>query len=215
MKSGFSDDKPPYKQDVAGSKPASGIAGNHGQTGAWGICSQGSGETAIRAGAAQNTLKPSRPARSSRSFSRSVKSGRRPPAVDRSVRWCRFAPRPSTGTAAPWPEVFRGGQNTNLAMVSSGQVSPIGSISPPAMAPPTWGLRLQRNGSGSACGLCLGGSSGRGIGARAPARLLHPLPPRSRLLLDPPRPPRPLLAATAAGSWPAGRSAAMPAPRSC
>ena len=62
----------PYKQDVAGSKPASGIAGHHGRTGIWGICSKGSGETAIRAGAAQNALKPSRPARSSRSFSRSV-----------------------------------------------------------------------------------------------------------------------------------------------
>jgi hypothetical protein len=49
--------------------------------------SKGSGETAIRAGAAQNALKPSRPARSSRSFSRSVKSGRRPPAVALSVRW--------------------------------------------------------------------------------------------------------------------------------
>ncbi len=68
------------------------------------------------------------------------------------------------------------------------------------MAPLTWGLRLPRNGSASACGPCLGGSSGRGIGARAPACLLHPLPPTSRLLLDLPRPPRPLLAAPAAGS---------------
>ena len=82
-------------------------------------------------------------------------------------------------------EMFRNGQNVNLAMESSGAAYPLrgpaatptGSIWAPAMAPPTWGLRLQRNGSGSACGLCLGGSSGRGIGARAPARLLHLLPP--------------------------------------
>ena len=120
-------------------------------------------------------------------------------------------------------EMFRNGQNVNLAMVSSGAAYPLrgpaatptGSIWAPAMAPPTWGMRLQRNGSGSACGLCLGGSSGRGIGARAPACLPQPLPPPSLLLLDPPRLSWPLLAAPAAGSSIAGRSAALPAPRSC
>jgi hypothetical protein len=105
-------------------------------------------------------------------------------------------------------EMFRNGRNVNLAMESSGAAypprgpaaTPTGSIWAPAMAPPTWRLRPPRNSSGTGCGPCLGGSSGRGIGARAAARLPHPLPPCSRLLLDPPRPPRPLLAATAAGS---------------
>jgi hypothetical protein len=51
--------------------------------------------------------------------------------------------------------------------------------------------RPQRNYSGSESGPCLGGSSGRGIGATAPARPPHPLPPSSRLRLDPPRLKRP------------------------
>ena len=51
----------PYKQDVAGSKPASGMARHHSLTGIWGSQGKGFGRSAIRAGAAQNALKPSGP----------------------------------------------------------------------------------------------------------------------------------------------------------
>jgi hypothetical protein len=66
--------------------------------------------------------------------------------------------------------------------------------------------RPRRNGSGSASGPCLGGSSGRGIGATAPGALARLPPPLRRH--------RHLLAATAAGSSLAGRSAATPGPKS-
>jgi hypothetical protein len=46
---------------------------------------------------------------------------------------------------------------------------------------------LTRNRRAWGCGLCLGGMSGRGIGATAPARPPHPRPPSSCLLLNPPR----------------------------
>ena len=53
------------------------------------------------------------------------------------------------------------------------------------------------------CGLCLGGSSCRGIGVTAPEALASLPPPLRRH--------RPLLAATGAGSSLAGRSVALPA----
>jgi hypothetical protein len=132
-------------------------------------------------------------------------------------------------------EVFRGGQNVNLAMVSSGQAFAyrkyLGACDGSAYLGAEAAAQRQRVGVWAVPGGIqrpwdwrhgtrrpapyLAGSSGRGIGATAPAGLPHPLPPRSRVLLDPQRRPWPLLAATAAGSSHAGRSAALPAPRSC
>ncbi len=197
----------PYKQDVAGSKPASGIIRSRSQTEIWSSCSKRSGETAIRAGAAQNAMKPSQAGRISRSFPQREKW---PPTASSCSVGSVVSLRPQTidKDGRTVAEMFCNGRNVYLAMVSSGRAHPLrgpaatptGSISAPAMAPLTWGLRPLRNSSGTACGPCLGGGSGRGIGAMAPALLPHRLPPRSQLRLDPPSLPRPLVAATAAGS---------------
>ena len=111
-------------------------------------------------------------------------------------------------------EVFCDGWSINLAMVSSGQAFAYRKYLSACDQSAYLELKPPRNRGGSACGPCLGGSSGRGIGAMAPG-LPHPLPPLSRLRLAPQGRPWPLLAATAAGSSHAARSVALPALRSC
>ena len=74
-----------------------------------------------------------------------------------------------------------------------------------ALAKPPISLQLERPSAGVAIV----------EGLLSPAVAPIPRPPLCSLLLDPLRPPRPLLAATADGSSPGGRSAAMQGPSSC
>ena len=112
-------------------------------------------------------------------------------------------------------EMFSNGRNVNLAMVSSGQAFAyrkyLAACDGSAYLGAEAAAQRQRVGVWSVHGGIQRPWDWR-KGTRLPAASTAS---PSRLLLDPPRPPRSLLAATAAGSSPVGRSAALPAPRSC